>query len=69
MLEFENALVTGEYDLQVNFIEDLKGAIANVEIIQFDFYEEAKEYDLVINEIFADESPVVATNPPLDCTP
>ncbi len=59
VLVFENELVTAKYDLQVSRVEDLKGAISNVETIQFDFYKEVHEYDLVINEIFADESPVV----------
>ncbi|MRT91602.1 lamin tail domain-containing protein [Ancylomarina sp. 16SWW S1-10-2] len=59
ILLFENSLVTGNYKLKLNSIEDLDGAISKTDTIQFDYYEETKEYDLVINEILADESPVV----------
>lgn len=59
LIVFEDALVTGNYNLNINQVEDLKGAISETEIIQFYFYEELEVHDLVINEIFADESPVV----------
>lgn len=57
VLELDDKLLTGHYNLSINNIEDLDGQKSNQETIEFDFQEEAQLHDLVINEILADESP------------
>ncbi|WP_372644753.1 lamin tail domain-containing protein, partial [Ancylomarina sp.] len=59
VLVAENKFITGQYKLQISEIEDLQGAVSMPEELAFDFFEEAKIHDLVINEILADETPIV----------
>ncbi len=59
ILFLENQLLTGKYSLFVKGMIDIEGAVSKIEEIEFDFYAEAKGHDLIINEILADESPVV----------
>ncbi len=59
VLQLQDKLITGKYNLRIEGIQDLLGSVSELMTIDFDFYEETKQYDLVINEILADESPVV----------
>ncbi|MGZ2368787.1 lamin tail domain-containing protein [Ancylomarina sp. YFZ004] len=55
----ENEFLTGQYYLSISGMVDMKGAISNIEEIEFDFFADAKAHNLVINEILADETPIV----------
>lgn len=59
ILEFENEIEEGIYNtIRIKNIEDLEGNISE-EIIHKFLYYNAKEYDIVINEIMADPSPKI----------
>jgi len=60
ILYTENELQTGKYHLCISGLSDLHEAISEPDEIVFDFFAEAKVHDLIINEILADESPVVS---------
>ncbi|MUP13492.1 lamin tail domain-containing protein, partial [Ancylomarina euxinus] len=59
ILFMEIAFLTGQYHLSLSGLVDLNGAISQTEEIEFEFFAESKAHDLIINEIFADETPVV----------
>ncbi|RXQ96516.1 lamin tail domain-containing protein [Ancylomarina salipaludis] len=59
ILQVQEKLRTGKYNLSFEGIQDLFGSVSDRMNIEFDFYEKPKQYDLVINEILADESPLV----------
>jgi len=59
ILHVQEKLRTGKYNLSFERIQDLFGSVSDRMNIEFDFYEKPKQYDLVINEILADESPLV----------
>ncbi|MDE5418442.1 lamin tail domain-containing protein [Labilibaculum sp. DW002] len=59
ILKFEEALLTGEYSFEILNICDLKGAVRDKETFHLNYFAPAKEYDIVINEIMADENPSV----------
>ncbi len=59
VLLFDRKLLSGRYYLSVRNIEDINGVSSNLETFEFSFQEEAQLYDLIINEILSNESPVV----------
>jgi len=59
LLLTDNDMLTGQYLLRISGIVDTASALSHSEDIEFDFFAKVKAYDLVINEIFADESPII----------
>ena len=59
ILVVDEELKTGDYSLEISNITDGKGAVQKMETIHFGYFVPAKLFDVVINEIMADESPIV----------
>jgi len=59
ILFMETDLLTGNYLLIIDGMVDVKGAISKTETVKFKFFAETKVHDLIINEILADENPIV----------
>lgn len=60
ILKVTKKLSTGDYQLDISNITDVKGAVCKSERINFNYFAPAIKHDLIINELMLDESPVVA---------
>lgn len=57
ILVLANSLITGDYRLEIENISDRKGAVRKFEDFEFVYSEPIKPFDVVINEIMAEEMP------------
>ncbi|MCT4603204.1 MAG: lamin tail domain-containing protein, partial [Marinifilum sp.] len=57
LLLMNSELVTGLYRIEISNIKDEQGAILDYDFIEFEYLAPAKIFDVVINEIMADENP------------